>query len=465
MPAQPRHNGRIVLKAAGLYFAAALGAGLVLGTIRVLWLEPQVGSRAAELIELPFMLGVIILAGRWIVQRLDVPRRARYRLGMGGLALALLLGAEFALVLPLRGESIAEYWASFDRVSGSAYYASLVFYGVLPLLLQSERWYWRHAAALGATALAVLVLGLGYTGYVADLERAERRIAVGGSVAQTACGPIEYADVGEGPALLLVHGAGGGFDQGLELAGEIAEGGFRVITMSRFGYLGTPLPADASPQAQADAHACLLDALKIQRAAIAGISAGGPSSLQFALRHRERATALVLLVPLAYAPRTAKTTPLPSGFTLFMLERAVRSDLLYWLALRLAPGIIVKTILATPPEVLAEASADEKARVDLLMENILPLSRRQAGLLNDASIAQRLGPDPLERIAVPTLIISLADDLYGTFETSGYTASLIKGAHFIGYARGGHVWVGHHSAIVAEIQGFLGAPQSTLARR
>ena len=458
---------KAVLKAAALYFAAVFGAGFVLGTLRVLWLVPQIGSRAADLIELPFMLAVMIAAARWIVRRLALPPRPRYRLGMGGLALALVLAAEFALVLPLRGQSYAEYWQSFDRVSGSLYYALLLLYAVLPSLIQSRRWYSGHAAALGACALAALVAGLGYLGYVGDLEQADRRVAQAASIAQTACGPIEYAEVGQGPALLLVHGAGGGFDQALEMASEIAQDGFRVVTMSRFGYLGTPLPADASPQAQADAHACLLDALKIERAAIAGISAGGPSSLQFALRHPERTTAMVLLVPLAYAPDSAKRVTPPSRFTLFMLERAVRSDLVYWLALRLAPGLIVKTILATPPEVLAEASAAEKARVERLMENILPLSRRQAGLMNDAAIAQRLGPAPLESIAAPTLVISVADDLYGTFETSDYTASRIKRAHFIGYARGGHVWVGHHRAILSAIQGFLAGPDPSfpLARR
>ena len=76
-----------------------------------------------------------------------------------------------------------------------------------------------------------------------------------------------------------------------------------MIAVSRFGYLRTPLPEDASAAAQADAHACLLDALNIKRAAVLGTSAGGPSSLQFALRHPGRTAALVLLVPAAYAPR------------------------------------------------------------------------------------------------------------------------------------------------------------------
>ena len=141
---------------------------------------------------------------------------------------------------------------------------------------------------------------------------------------------------GRGPALLLVHGAGGGFDQGLEFGGELARRGYRVIAMSRFGYLRTPLPSDATPQAQADAHACLSTRSASRRRA-RGRVGGAPSSLQFALRHPERTSALVLLVPLAYMPREAPPAP-PSRLASFMYEQAVKSDVLYWLVMRAAPA-------------------------------------------------------------------------------------------------------------------------------
>src|SRR5215471_2498451 len=151
-------------------------------------------------------------------------------------------------------------------------------------------------------ALAVVAGGgaWAYSRYRPDLDRARARISTGSRMAASPCGPIEYGERGEGPPVLVVHGAGGGFDQGLELGDGLARAGFRVIAPSRFGYLGTPLPADASAQAQADAHACLLDALEIPNAAIFGVSAGGPSALQFALRYPERTNELVLLVPAAY---------------------------------------------------------------------------------------------------------------------------------------------------------------------
>jgi 2-hydroxy-6-oxonona-2,4-dienedioate hydrolase len=308
----------------------------------------------------------------------------------------------------------------------------------------------------GSLALAWLV-------YQADLRRERERVSTGSRLIDTGCGPIEFAEAGRGPAVLLVHGAGGGFDQAAGFAKELAAQGFRAIAMSRFGYLRTPLPADASPGAQADAHACLLDALRIERAAIVGISAGAPSSMQFALRHPQRTAALVLIVPLAYAPRDGKP-PLPeaSPAARFMFERALKSDLLYWAALKSAPSLVVKTILATPPEVLA-ADAQEQARVRELMERILPLSQRQPGMLNDAAIMAALPRYELERISVPTLVVSLADDLYGTFESARYTAAHIPGARFIGYASGGHVWVGHHEDILAELIAFLGPRGTPLA--
>src|SRR3990167_5879131 len=129
--------------------------------------------------------------------------------------------------------------------------------------------------------IGVVIAGLGaltYYRYQHDMQRARARVAIGGQIVETPCGPIEYAVVGEGPAVLVAHGAGGGYDQGLDFGKSLIGGGWRVIAVSRFGYLRAPLPADASAAAQADVYVCLLDALKIRRAAIVGGSAGAPSS-------------------------------------------------------------------------------------------------------------------------------------------------------------------------------------------
>jgi 2-hydroxy-6-oxonona-2,4-dienedioate hydrolase len=304
--------------------------------------------------------------------------------------------------------------------------------------------------------LGAVLTGLVYTSYRRDIDQARERVSIGSQVVHTPCGAIEYAEAGDGKPVLVVHGAGGGFDQGLDFSKALAGGGFRVISPSRFGYLRTPLPADASAAAQADAYACLLDALGIRRAAIAGASAGAPSSMQFALRHPERCTALVLLVPVAYVPRPGGAPPIqtPAG-TAFLFDTALRSDFLFWAATRLSRQSAMRAILATPPAVVENAAADEQALVVQVLDHILPVSPRRQGLVNDAAVIFSLPRYELERIGVPTLVMSAADDLFGTFDGARYTAEHIPRARFIGYPSGGHLWVGHQKEFSSEIIAFL----------
>jgi pimeloyl-ACP methyl ester carboxylesterase len=452
-----------ILRAGVLYFAALFGAGFLLGVLRELWLREHFGSRAAELAEVPVMLGWALLASRFIVRREPQGGSAAMRFAMGFVAVLLILAAELALVLPLRGLAIADYLASVDPVSGAAYYGALAIIAVLPVFagpLPAKRR--RFVALCVASVLAVPLLFL-WGCFARDLDAATTRLSVGSQVVQTACGPIEYASTGKGSALLLVHGAGGGFDQALDLARQFVGAGYRVVAPSRFGYLRTPLPADASPPAQADAHACLLDALKIERAVVIGVSAGAPSSLQFALRHANRTEALALLVPLAYAPREVRPIP---AFKRFMLERAVQSDLLYWTAMTLAPEAVTDTILGTPPQLVSRAAPADRAQVDTMMRHILPISRRAQGLQNEARIAASLPRYELEQIVAPTLIISAQDDRYDTFIAAQYTAERIRGARFVGYRTGGHLLIGHSAEIEDELSAFLdGIPPIGLGAR
>ncbi|HEU0223978.1 MAG TPA: alpha/beta fold hydrolase [Steroidobacteraceae bacterium] len=313
----------------------------------------------------------------------------------------------------------------------------------------------RAAWLLAALAVVAMVTWV-VTSYRMDIAAARGRIATGSELAQTSCGPIEYATRGDGPPVLVVHGAGGGFDQGLDVAGDLSSLGFRVIAVSRFGYLRTPLPDDASAEAQADAHACLLDALGIPRAAILGMSAGGPSTLQFALRHPDRAAAMILLVPATYVPReggeAAVRTP---HWTQFLFDTALRSDFVFWKLLRFAPDLAARAILATPPGVVAAASPEERARFEMLRRHILPVAPRRPGLVNDAAVVSRLRRFDLEKIAVPTLLFSAEDDGYGTWDGAKYTAAQMPNARFVGFPAGGHMLVGHTGTIEAEITSFL----------
>jgi hypothetical protein len=124
-----------MLEAGVLYFAFVFGAGFVLGTFRTLWLVPRVGERRAELMEMPIMLVVTIFVARWIVLLFAVPPSLSVRLGMGCIALLLLLIAEFGFMLRLRRLTFREYLASRDPVAGTVYYVMLAVFAIMPLLV------------------------------------------------------------------------------------------------------------------------------------------------------------------------------------------------------------------------------------------------------------------------------------------------------------------------------------------
>jgi 2-hydroxy-6-oxonona-2,4-dienedioate hydrolase len=316
---------------------------------------------------------------------------------------------------------------------------------------------WAVGAAI---ALAVAFAAESLSRYAADIGAARLRVSTGNRTAQTPCGSIEYAVVGDGAPLLFVHGAGGGFDQGLGIARELAEKGLRVILPSRFGYLGTPMPADPSPEAQADAHACLLDALNVEQAAVAGVSAGAPSAMQFALRHPDRTRALLLVVPAGHIPGQAASTP-PA--TNFLFDTALRSDFVFWASIKLARETLIESVLATPPAVVRSASVDEQRRVEAVLAHILPVSARRLGLLNDARIVSTLPRYPLNRVHAPALVISVKDDGFGTWHTAADAASQLPDVRFVGYEQGGHVWVGHHLDLLQEVERFVKATANVRA--
>lgn len=123
------------VKAGIVYFALVFAAGFVLGAIRVPFVVPRLGVRTAELLEMPLMLMVILFAARFVVRRFALPPRAGPRLGAGIVALALLLGAEFTLVLGLQGLTLADYAASRDPVAGTVYALMLGVFAAMPLLV------------------------------------------------------------------------------------------------------------------------------------------------------------------------------------------------------------------------------------------------------------------------------------------------------------------------------------------
>jgi hypothetical protein len=117
------------------YFALVFGTGFVLGAIRVPFLVPRLGERWAELVEMPVMAVVIVLAARWIIRRFSLAAAGVRCWVTGVVALLLVLAAELLLAVVIAGRSVGAYLASRDPVSGGVYIALLVVFAAMPCLL------------------------------------------------------------------------------------------------------------------------------------------------------------------------------------------------------------------------------------------------------------------------------------------------------------------------------------------
>jgi len=292
----------------------------------------------------------------------------------------------------------------------------------------------RALASLAVAALAVLAViptALSHQLYIYTIQQ---QTLFGSKLINTPHGLLEYADVGEGYPVLISHGGLMGYDQ-VESVRPILGNSFRLIVPSRFGYMCTPLPSDSSAAAQADAFADLLDALNISKVIMMGFSFGGPAALQFALRHPDKTSALVMSMAVSH------NTP-PLDFTNQIMHQVVlRSDLAGWaLCNSYRPQFL--TLLGVSSEVQANMTNADKQYVDSVLRAMQPMGARQAGMYNDRIHGQVEINLPLENIKVPTIVFHAKDDGLVNFEYGQYTAQHIPDAKFVPFESGGHLLVG-----------------------
>lgn len=315
------------------------------------------------------------------------------------------------------------------------------------------RFLWTGIAAAGS----LVVGGAVYRAFAAELARARAHIGTGSQVFQTRFGPMEYAVAGNGPPAIMLHGTGGGFDQGLAFSSRLIAAGHQIVAPSRFGYLRSEFPDDPSSEHQADAIVDLMDHLGIARAPVIGGSAGALSALQFAIRHPERCSALVVIVPAAFAPD--RPPPRPNALGAAIMEYGLKSDFLFWAGMSWAEDTMFGTILATDPALVRQATPEEQERVRTILHDILPVSARANGLLNDARLSGTPKPMELEAIKAPTLAISLEDDRFETLAAARHIARTVTGAKLVTYPTGGHVFVGRDRELFQEVDTFLSGVQ------
>jgi len=333
-----------------------------------------------------------------------------------------------------------------SRITAASNSRGLQFSNQVPAMSQVATLLVAALALLGAASALI------FLAYKDELRLARARVSQGARIATTIAGPIEYADKGSGIPLLSIHGAGGGYDQGLTNVADLVGNDFRVIAPSRFGYLGTPIPSDTSSASQADAHAALLTVLKVDKAIVIGVSAGARSAVRFAIRHSERTAALILIVPGTYAPASPVAIEASRTNALVLWLVNTGADFAWWATEKIAPSILIRFI-GVQPQLLAASPQVEQNRVMQIVRSIEPLSRRFPGINIDSN--PDLPRPSLEHITVPTLIVSARDDLFNTLPAAEFAASTIPNAKLVVYETGGHLLVGRQQEVRAVVSDFL----------
>ena len=290
--------------------------------------------------------------------------------------------------------------------------------------------------------------------YFKEIRAAQVRVdSLGSQVIETDCGMIEYARVGDGYPVLVVHGAFGGFDQGLFASQYLTEKGFQVIAVSRYGYLRSPLPENATLDMQVDLFACLLDKLGIQQTAVLGVSSGATSAIRFVARYPERVSALILQVPAAPG-KTLAAEPPKAAFT-FM-----RSNFIYWVIVTYFEPVAQRFIGV--PEGFKLTPETEAVLADLLATT-LPSSGRIDGFVNDFQIhtsafseeISETNPYSVYKIETPVLAIMVLDDPIALPENVRSLAEKFPNARLFMVPDGGHPFLAHSAEVNTEIIRFL----------
>lgn len=300
----------------------------------------------------------------------------------------------------------------------------------------------RRTLGWAACVFAALLV-LATAAYLWDMRRAYERVRAKGTVISSPYGDIEYTGGGSGPPVLVIHGSGGGYDQGELIARALLDERFHWITPSRFGYLRSTLHEGATFDEQAHAYAHLLDRLGVKKVAVVALSHGGPSALLFALLHPERVSSLTLLS--AGVASSTEGDQAQANRQGDMLMTIFRHDPLYWSVSKLFRKQLME-LMGADDAVVASLTPAQRELVDQIIDFMNPVAPRSAGATFDNKAAM-----PNERIAairVPTLIVHATDDTLQLYRNARFAASAIPGARLLRFEKGGHLVISIEQAAI-----------------
>ena len=282
----------------------------------------------------------------------------------------------------------------------------------------------------------LLLIFWGSVLYLRDMNHAYERISGKSTIIPSPFGDIEYSKGGNasGYPVLVIHGGGGGYDQGELIAEAVLEDFFYRIAPSRFGYLGSELPVNATWDDQADAYAYLLDHLEIDKVAVVAMSQGGPSALLFAVNHPQRVSSLTCLsCGVAASESELQSEANRKGNA---LKAIFTYDFPYWAVSKLFKKQFMG-MMGANKEVIAGLTPLQMEMVNRLIEFMNPASPRSAGAVFDNEAT--LPGGRIAAITAPTLIIHAQDDMLQLYHNAEFAAAAIPGSELMGHESGGHI--------------------------
>jgi pimeloyl-ACP methyl ester carboxylesterase len=299
---------------------------------------------------------------------------------------------------------------------------------------------WVVTAVLALAAGAVTII------YRHDMDSAYARIQGRSQIIVSPVGDIEYAvGGGDGPAVLVVHGSGGGFDQGELLAQAALGEGFRWIMPSRFGYLRSTYRPGATFDDQAHAFALLLDHLGIDKLAVVAFSHGGPSALLFAALYPQRVSSLTLIsAGVASSDDAGQQQASRQGDALAAI---FQQDIRYWAVTTALRGWFLE-LMGVSDAVRQDLTPQQQRLATQLIEGMNPVSPRAAGAAFDNRASM-----PNQRIAAiraPTLVLHARDDSLQLFRNAEYAGRTIPGARVVAFDHGGHLLLAVEQAAIRQ---------------
>jgi pimeloyl-ACP methyl ester carboxylesterase len=271
------------------------------------------------------------------------------------------------------------------------------------------------------------------------------KTAEGSSIVGTPLGQVEYLDHGDGPPVLFVHGSPGGCDQGAVMTEFLVARGFRAISISRPGYLGTPLSDRvATPDQQADLEIALMDKLGIGTLAVMCWSGGGPSSYRLAAKYPDRISALVALAALSMHYEFANGI---SGIKYSLLTGAIGN----WLVKEMVkhtPKSIVGMVASEEGDLTKEQSRaltehiwNDEAKRDFVLKVSATISGRHDGLKNDQEQFPKIDDLELWSISTPTLLVHGTADSDVHPDQSEYGLEHLPNSEILRVQNGTHLCV------------------------